>query len=70
MMKTVVVLLIWCVLFALAWPLAVGLLFLLPLLWLTSIPIRLLIWVVEAALALAKTILFLPARLAGWRGTD
>jgi len=66
-MKTIILLLLWCVLFALCWPLAIAALVILPILWLLSIPFRLFAWAVEAVLALIKTLLFLPARLLGHR---
>jgi hypothetical protein len=58
----------WCFLFALAWPIAVLLLVLLPFVWLISLPFQLAAIVVGAMLALIRGILFLPARLLGARG--
>ena len=63
----VMVLLLWLVLFVLFWPLALLALVLIPALWLLSIPFRIVFWVVEAALRLIKSILFLPARLFGFK---
>ncbi|MCM2356130.1 MAG: hypothetical protein NDI68_05510 [Arenimonas sp.] len=57
----------WCLLFVLAWPLALGVLVLWPVLWLLSLPFRLLGVAVDAVFALLKAVLFLPARLLGWR---
>ena len=51
----------------LCWPLALMLLLLLVILWLITLPFRLAFICVEAALALVKALLFLPARLLGWR---
>lgn len=59
--------LLWLVLFAVCWPLALLALLLWPLLWLLSIPFRILGCVVSALLAFVKAILFLPARLLGGR---
>lgn len=67
-MSFVLVVIAWCLLFAVAWPLALLAIFLLPLLWLLSLPFRALGVVVEAMLAFIKAILFLPARLLGHRG--
>jgi hypothetical protein len=64
----IMLILLWLILFVLFWPLALAALLLVPLLWLISIPFRLVFWVIEAVLRLAKTILFLPARLLGFRG--
>jgi hypothetical protein len=64
-MKVFIAFLIWCVLFVLAWPVALAALILLPLVWLLSIPFRVLAWAVEAVLAFVKAVLYLPARLLG-----
>ncbi len=58
-------LLLWLVLLVLCWPLALGVLFLWPLLWLLSIPFRLVGIALESVLALVFAILMLPARLLG-----
>ena len=58
----------WCVLFVLCWPLALLALILVPLVWLLSLPLRLIGISLDAVFALLKTILFLPARLFGYRG--
>lgn len=67
-MSFVLVVIAWCLLFVVAWPLALLAIFLLPLLWLLALPFRALGVVVEAMLAFIKAILFLPARLLGYRG--
>jgi uncharacterized membrane protein YgaE (UPF0421/DUF939 family) len=64
-MKTLWVLIIWCILFVLCWPLALVVLLLWPLVWLVSLPIRLIGVALGAVLALLRAILFLPARLLG-----
>lgn len=66
-MKTLLVLLLWAILLVLAWPLALLVLVLWPLLWLLSIPFRIVGSLMEALLALVQAILFLPARLLGYR---
>ena len=58
----------WCILLALAWPVALMALVLLPFVWLLSLPIRAIGLVVQALLALLRAILFLPARILGYRG--
>ena len=65
-MKLLIALIAWCILFVLCWPLALAVAVLLPLLWLVSLPFRLVWMVVEAAFALLRAILFLPARLLGF----
>ena len=59
--------LVWFVLLVLCWPLALIVLLMWPLLWLLSIPFRIIGLAVGAVLALVKAILFLPARLLGAR---
>jgi hypothetical protein len=49
------------------WPLAFLALLIWPLLWLLSIPFRILGFAVSAVLAFVKALLFLPARLLGAR---
>ena len=59
--------LIWCVLFVVCWPLALLALILWPLIWLLSLPLRLVGITLEAVFALLRSVLFLPARLLGYR---
>lgn len=66
-MKTLLVAVLWCLLFVMAWPLALGVLVLWPVLWLLSLPFRAVGIAVEAVFALLKAVLFLPARLLGHR---
>jgi hypothetical protein len=65
----VMLILLWLILFVLFWPLALLALLLVPALWLLSIPFRIVFWAVEAVLRLVKSILFLPARLLGYKAT-
>ena len=65
---SVMVILLWLILLVLFWPLALLALVLIPALWLLSIPFRIVFWVVEAVLRLFKSLLFLPARLLGYKG--
>ena len=55
----------WCLLFVLCWPLALAVLLLWPLVWLVTLPFRLLGIAFEALFALLRALLFLPARLLG-----
>ena len=66
-MSILICLIAWCILFLLCWPLAVLALVLFPLLWLVSLPLRLIGITVEAAFAFIRAVLFLPARLLGFR---
>jgi uncharacterized membrane protein YgaE (UPF0421/DUF939 family) len=58
---------LWFLLAAIAWPIALLLLILLPFLWLLSLPFRLLGAVVGGVFAFIKALLFLPARLLGYK---
>ena len=66
-MKALILFVAWCVLFVLAWPVAILALILFPIVWLISLPFRLLGLTVHAVFALLAAILFLPARLLGRR---
>ncbi len=66
-MKILLLFLVWCLLLALCWPLAILALFLFPVVWLVLLPFRLAFMAVEALLALLKAILFLPARLLAYK---
>jgi hypothetical protein len=66
-MKTLLVMVAWCLLFVMCWPLALLAIVLWPLVWLLSLPLRLVSISVEAVFALLKAVLLLPARLLGYR---
>jgi len=59
----------WLILLVLCWPVALLALVLWPLLWLVSLPFRILGITFEAVFALLRALLFLPARLLGGRPT-
>ena len=66
-MKTLLTLLIWVLLLVICWPLAFLVLIAWPLFWLISIPFRIVGVVISALLAFLKALLFLPARVLGYR---
>ena len=66
-MKVIGVFLLWCLLLAVCWPLALFALLLAPLVWLVALPFRLAFAALEAVFALVKALLFLPSRLLGGR---
>jgi len=68
-MKTLMLIVAWCLLFVLCWPLALAAIVLWPLVWLLSLPFRLLSISFEAVFALLKALLLLPARVLGYRGS-
>ena len=66
-MRLLTTLLLWTILLALFWPLSLIVLLVWPFLWLLSIPFRIIGSLMDALLALVRAILFLPARLLGYR---
>lgn len=62
-MKTLLLFIGWCFLFVLCWPVALLALLFFPLIWVISLPLRLLGITLEAAFALLRALLFLPARV-------
>jgi hypothetical protein len=57
--------LLWCLLLVFCWPLALIALLLWPLVWLLSLPFRLVGITFEAVFALLKALLLLPSRVLG-----
>jgi hypothetical protein len=55
--------LLWCILLVFCWPLALLALVLYPIVWLLSLPFRLVGIAVGGVLALVSAIIFLPARV-------
>ncbi len=66
-MKALILFVGWCILFVLCWPVALLALVLFPVVWLLSLPLRLVGISVAAVFAFIRALLFLPARLLGWR---
>lgn len=66
-MKFLLVLFFCFLLVIVSWPIALCLLLFWPVLWLLSIPFRIVATAVEALLALVGALLFLPARILGHR---
>jgi len=56
-------LLVWCILFVMCWPLALAALVFYPILWLLLLPFRIAGIAVHGALALVWALVMLPARL-------
>jgi hypothetical protein len=67
MMRVLMLFLFWLILLVICWPLALLALILLPIVWLLSIPLRLIGVSIEAVFQLIKALLFLPARILGSR---
>ena len=66
-MKALILFVGWVLLFVMCWPVALLALILFPIVWLLSLPLRLLGISVEAVFALIKSLLLLPARVLGWK---
>lgn len=60
-------LLLWLILLILCWPLAVLLAFLYPVLWLLSIPFRIVGGALRGLVALICALFLLPSRMLGYR---
>ncbi len=55
--------LLWCLLFVLCWPVALLALVLYPLVWLLTLPFRLVGIAVDGVFSLLKAVVLLPARV-------
>lgn len=66
-MNTFLTFLVWCLLLVLCWPLAILAVLAFPILWLLTLPLRLLGVCLDAFFATVSAIITLPARLLGWR---
>jgi len=66
-MKVLLLIVAWCLLFAVAWPLALLALLVWPLIWLLSLPFRAVGIALDGVFALLRAVLFLPARVLGYR---
>jgi len=66
-MKALLLFIGWCLLLVLCWPLALAALVLAPLVWLLSLPLRLLGIAFDGVFALLRAVCMLPARLLGGR---
>lgn len=67
-MKALILFVGWCILFVLAWPVALLALLLFPVVWLVALPLRLVGITFEAVFALLRAVLLLPARVLGHKG--
>jgi hypothetical protein len=66
-MKALILFIAWLVLLVVSWPLALLALLLAPVVWLISLPFRLLGVTFAGVFALIKAIFMLPARILGYR---
>jgi hypothetical protein len=66
-MKALLLFVGWCILLVFSWPLALLAIVLAPVVLLLAIPFKLIGLVFEALFAFVKAVLFLPARILGYR---
>ncbi len=66
-MNALILMIGWLLLFVLCWPVALLAIVLFPLVWLLSLPFRLVGITLEAVFALLRSLLMLPARILGHR---
>jgi len=62
-MKVFIVLILWFLLFAISWPLALVMLFLFPLIWLLVLPFRIVGFTLELMFKLIGSVLMFPFRV-------
>jgi hypothetical protein len=62
-MRTFLALVLWCLLFAICWPVALIMLFLFPFVWLLLLPFRIVGFTLELVFSAIKAVLLLPFRL-------
>lgn len=62
-MRTLIALILWCMLFVFCWPIALAVLFLFPLIWLVLLPFRILGFTLELGFKLVGAILLFPFRV-------
>jgi len=62
-MRTLLAILLWFILFALCWPLALALLFILPIIWLILLPFRIIGLTLEVVFKFIGAVLMFPFRI-------
>lgn len=56
---------VWCILCIVCWPAAILAILLFPVVWIFSVPFRLIVISVDAVLAFIRSLFYLPARIIG-----
>ena len=64
-MQTLILFVLWCILFAVAWPIALIALAVAPLVWLVTLPLRLVALCVSAVFSVLGALLSIPSRVLG-----
>jgi hypothetical protein len=65
--KLILTFFLWCLLFVICWPIALLALLAVPFVWLIALPFRLAGACVHALFEFVRAVLFLPARILGYR---
>jgi len=66
-MKTLIAIILWFILLAICWPLAVLMFFVFPLIWLMLLPFKIVGLTLEVLFSVIKAVLLFPFRLLGVR---
>lgn len=64
-MKTIIAILLWCILFTLSWPLALALFFILGVIWLILLPFRIVGFTLGVIFKIIGAIFLFPFRVFG-----
>ena len=62
-MKTILAIILWCILFVMCWPLALVLIFFLPLIWLILLPFKIIGFTLELVFKFISAVLLFPFRI-------
>lgn len=62
-MKTLIAIVLWFILLMMCWPVALALIFILPIIWLLLLPFRIVGFTLELVFKLISSILLLPFKL-------
>lgn len=64
-MRSLIAILLWCLLLVMCWPIALALVFLLPLIWLILLPFRIVGFTIEIVFKFIGAVLMFPFRILG-----
>jgi hypothetical protein len=64
-MKSLIAIMLWCILLVMCWPLALMLIFLMPLLWLLLLPFRIVGLTISVLFDFIRAVLMFPFRVFG-----
>jgi hypothetical protein len=64
-MRSIIAILLWCILLMMCWPLAIALIFILPILWLLLLPFRIVGLTISLIFEFIGAVLMFPFRVFG-----